>query len=93
MTVTDRTARSVVDFVPWDAESTEHIDRMVAQRIDCTWDIDKPAGPWKEAVQKEIKCIYWLVSTIRRWGLNPTAKTSPCPPLTRTGPVERRPSS
>jgi hypothetical protein len=56
-------SRSIVEFIPWDAESAEHIERLVQQRVDCGWHAGLVDGPWKEAQQAGTKCIYWIVSS------------------------------
>ncbi|KAK7211796.1 hypothetical protein V2G26_018974 [Clonostachys chloroleuca] len=55
------TTRTIVEFIPWDAESPEHIQRLIQQRVDCGWHSGLVDGPWKEAHQAGTKCIYWIV--------------------------------
>ncbi|VUC25832.1 unnamed protein product [Clonostachys rosea] len=59
--MTAKVSRTIVEFIPWDAESTEHIERLIQQRVDCGWHSRLVDGPWKEAQQAGIKCIYWIV--------------------------------
>lgn len=62
MAVTKKSGRAVVDLVPWDHESKEHIQRLIEQRIACKWDAEYVEGPWVEEQRAGDKCIYWLVS-------------------------------
>jgi hypothetical protein len=51
-------------LIPWDPNSSEHVDRMVEQRKHCGWYADKVPTEWKDAYLSGDRCIYWLVSTI-----------------------------
>lgn len=55
-------SRTSVELIPWDAESSEHADRLIEQRIACGWHADKVEGQWREEQKAGSKCIYWLVS-------------------------------
>ena len=50
-----------VELVPWDARDAGHIQRMVDQRIACTWGADE-VDYWSEKVIEGGKYLYWIVS-------------------------------
>ena len=54
-----------VILFPWDPKSDAHRKRLVAQRVECTWDQDKVEPKWTMQQLKGEKCIYWIVSFIR----------------------------
>lgn len=53
---------SKVTLIPWDADSDAHRERLVKQRVECTWDQEKVQTKWKDQQQKGEKCIFWIVS-------------------------------
>ncbi|KAJ5610693.1 Acyl-CoA N-acyltransferase [Penicillium lagena] len=53
-------SKSQVTLVPWDPKSTTHLQRLVEQRLQCTWDHEKVATSWRESQIKGNKCLYWI---------------------------------
>lgn len=54
-------SQPLLDLIPWDPESPEQVERLVEQRIQCGWNIDKPESVWRKGQIKGSKCIYWIV--------------------------------
>jgi hypothetical protein len=52
---------SHVDLIPWDADSAEHVERMVQQRIACGWKEDKVES-WKLLQRQGKTTLQWVVS-------------------------------
>jgi hypothetical protein len=51
-----------VDLIPWDPDSTDHVQRMVQQRVACGWNHDHVEA-WR-GYQRDGKLgLYWIVST------------------------------
>ncbi|EOO03140.1 hypothetical protein UCRPA7_1377 [Phaeoacremonium minimum UCRPA7] len=59
MAVTDSKPSSKVTLIPWDYESEQHAERMVAQRIACGWRSDE-VELWRDLGRKGIKEYYWI---------------------------------
>lgn len=59
-------AHELVDLVPWDPESADHIDRLVEQRYQCGWAYgrDLIGKTWKDAHLAGTKCMYWIVRSL-----------------------------
>lgn len=57
------TSPKVILF-PWDPKSDAHRKRLIAQRVECTWDQDKVETKWTMQQLKGGKCMYWIVSYI-----------------------------
>ncbi|KAF4975581.1 hypothetical protein FZEAL_7653 [Fusarium zealandicum] len=55
-----RTRQSQVHLVPWDPESSQHIDRLFEQRVQCGWHNDLVATQWPDEQRSGKKCIYWI---------------------------------
>ncbi|TQN65261.1 hypothetical protein CSHISOI_10207 [Colletotrichum shisoi] len=55
-------AKSLVTLIPWDPESTDHIARMLDQRVECGWDSDK-VDKWRGLQRSGFKCMYWIAFT------------------------------
>ena len=54
--------RQSVILIPWDPDSAEHVDRMVAQRIACGWK-QAYVEAWRQ-LQREGKIgLHWIVNT------------------------------
>lgn len=53
--------KSEVILIPWDTTSTEHVDRLVQQRIACGWDHQAVQG-WKAAQEAGTFNLQWIVS-------------------------------
>jgi hypothetical protein len=51
-----------VTLFPWDPNSDRHVELLVKQRVECSWDQEKVEAKWKEQQLKGEKCIYWIVS-------------------------------
>ncbi|KAH7157973.1 hypothetical protein B0J13DRAFT_185425 [Dactylonectria estremocensis] len=51
---------SQVRLIPWDPDSKEHIDRLIAQREDCGWDSEKVDTLWRNRQRLGTKCIFWI---------------------------------
>ncbi|CAM1502189.1 Fc.00g041730.m01.CDS01 [Cosmosporella sp. VM-42] len=54
------TSGSQVQLIPWDPESTDHVERLVEQRVECGWHHDKVKPVWRGEQTFGIKCIYWI---------------------------------
>ncbi|KAJ5997336.1 hypothetical protein N7522_008996 [Penicillium canescens] len=50
-----------VTLFPWDPNSDLHVELLVKQRVECSWDQEKVEAKWKEQQLKGEKCIYWIV--------------------------------
>ncbi|RFU77361.1 hypothetical protein TARUN_4866, partial [Trichoderma arundinaceum] len=50
---------NTVELIPWDPSSDAHFQRLYAQRVACTWDMDL-VGEWKEKVLEGKKFLYWI---------------------------------
>ncbi|KAJ5467750.1 hypothetical protein N7475_005502 [Penicillium sp. IBT 31633x] len=53
------TSPKVILF-PWDPKSDAHRKRLIAQRVECTWDQDKVETKWTMQQLKGGKCMYWI---------------------------------
>lgn len=51
-----------VELVPWDHDSSEHVERMYLQRLACGWRSEEVHEQWVELCQKGRKTLYWVVS-------------------------------
>jgi hypothetical protein len=51
---------SHVDLIPWDPESSEHVERMVQQRIACGWKYDV-VEKWKPLQREGRIALQWVV--------------------------------
>ena len=52
--------QSLVELIPWDFTSPEHLDRMHEQRVACGWAADDIAS-FVEFSQKGDMVYYWAV--------------------------------
>jgi hypothetical protein len=50
-----------IDLIPWDADSPEHIERLLEQRDQCGWNASKVEPVWRPAQKAGSSCIYWIV--------------------------------
>lgn len=55
------TRQDQILLVPWDPSSTEHVNRIYEQRVQCGWDKQRVDG-WKTKQTSGEKCIFWIVS-------------------------------
>ena len=69
MAVTDSKPSSKLTLIPWDYESEQHAERMVAQRIACGWRSDE-VELWRDLGRKGIKEYYWIVGRHFRFALH-----------------------
>lgn len=60
----DRRIVPDVQFIPWDPDSEEHVQRLIQQRIACRWDSDMVESRWKEMQRLGHKSIHWIVSPL-----------------------------
>lgn len=63
MTVSSSTTKkpkTVVDLVPWDPESQDHVERMYHQRVACGWKSDY-IEKWKELQREGKTTLQWVV--------------------------------
>jgi hypothetical protein len=51
-----------VTLIPWDPNSEAHVELLVKQRVECSWDQEKVETKWKGQQLQGEKCIYWIVS-------------------------------
>lgn len=51
-----------IELIPWDPESTEHIDRMIDQRVQCGWAAHLVKDTWTEWQRSGMRSLFWLVS-------------------------------
>ena len=54
------TVNRKIKLIPWDAESPEHLDRLVLQRIACGWQAEC-VPEWKKEQQDGNKMFHWVV--------------------------------
>ncbi|KAJ5294150.1 hypothetical protein N7508_008971 [Penicillium antarcticum] len=50
-----------VNLFPWDPSSDLHVELLVTQRVECSWDQEKVETKWKGQQLRGEKCIYWIV--------------------------------
>ncbi|KAH7019873.1 hypothetical protein EDB80DRAFT_209776 [Ilyonectria destructans] len=55
---------SQVHLIPWDPNSSEHVDRLIKQREGCGWDSEKVQPLWQERQRLGRKCIFWITLPI-----------------------------
>ncbi|CAG2000994.1 unnamed protein product [Fusarium graminearum] len=53
------TRQDQILLVPWDPSSTEHVNRIYEQRVQCGWDKQRVDG-WKTKQTSGEKCIFWI---------------------------------
>ncbi|KAI1081616.1 hypothetical protein F5B20DRAFT_49623 [Whalleya microplaca] len=49
----------MVELIPWDHRSDEHVDRMVLQRRECGW-FAEDVPEWKERSETGHKSLFWV---------------------------------
>ncbi|KAJ4418977.1 hypothetical protein N0V82_005202 [Gnomoniopsis sp. IMI 355080] len=57
--MTARNAR--IDLVPWDYDSSEHVERMYLQRLACGWRSEEVREKWTGLGRQGHKTLYWVV--------------------------------
>lgn len=57
--MTERQPR--VELVPWDHDSSEHIERMYLQRLGCGWRSEEVREKWTQLGREGTKTLYWIV--------------------------------
>jgi hypothetical protein len=55
-------SRMKINMIPWDPDSPEHIERLIAQRVQCGWSADKVQHPWVQWQREGMRSLFWLVS-------------------------------
>ncbi|KAH7308697.1 hypothetical protein B0I35DRAFT_100012 [Stachybotrys elegans] len=50
-----------IDLIPWDPDSSEHIERLIAQREQCGWSAEKVRDPWAQWQREGMRSLFWLV--------------------------------
>ncbi|MCJ1432777.1 hypothetical protein MMC27_002134 [Xylographa pallens] len=55
-----RKVSAKVVLIPWDPDSTEHIERLYDQRVACGWNFDM-IEKWRGMQREGKKAIYWIV--------------------------------
>ena len=56
----EKKARTVVDLIPWDPESEEHVQRMFDQRVACGWK-SSFVEKWKIRQREGMMTLQWVV--------------------------------
>lgn len=51
-----------VDLIPWDPDSSDHVERMIQQRVACGWKQDHVEA-WRDYQRDGKLVFYWIVST------------------------------
>jgi hypothetical protein len=54
-----------VNFIPWDPDSTEHVERMRQQRIACGWNVNL-VDSWPQLQREGRINIWWIVRIFLR---------------------------
>ncbi|KPM39858.1 hypothetical protein AK830_g6699 [Neonectria ditissima] len=52
-------SNNLVRLIPWDPNSSKHVDMLLQQREDCGWDSEK-IPLWQEMQISGLKCIFWI---------------------------------
>lgn len=64
-----KSSKFQVLLIPWDPTSSEHVQRLVQQRITCGWDYEAVEG-WKAAQGSGELNLQWIVSTLPHFTLH-----------------------
>lgn len=51
-----------MDLIPWDYDSSEHVERMHLQRLGCGWRSEEVHEKWTGLGREGRKTMYWVVS-------------------------------
>jgi len=56
------TVKPKIALIPWDPESTEHVERIFQQRVACGWSSEM-VEEWRVQQRAGDKAIQWIVRT------------------------------